>query len=267
MLRSRHRLQRLRGAGLRVSPGVSAALAASKITATVLVAEAAQAAALAALAAETAAITAFAIATAEPTKASATAQSSAAAFPPAAFAASAAATSVAPAVSAEGPTVSTRCGIRVHQHVQLQQLRLGEWLGHLLLATEQPRVRRRRAWVAVLVLLPRHRLQRLRRRRAFCLFASVTALAPALAPTASASALAPTTAAAAAATLLVAEPAEAAPESTLAAETATVAAISFPTAAAVPLSTRRGFPLRQHVLCLLLLFVLRKLHVLRDPTG
>ena len=65
----------------------------------------------------------------------------------------------------------------------------------------------------------------------------------------------------------VAEPAEAAPESTLAAETAAVAAISFPTAAAVPLPTGRGFPLRQHVFRLLLLFVLRKLHVLRGPTG
>jgi hypothetical protein len=267
VLLSRHRLQRLRGARLRVSPRVSAALAASKITATVLVAEAAQAAALAALAAVTAAITPFAIATAEPAEASATAKSSAAAFPPAAFAAAFTATSVAPAVSAEGPTVSPWCGIRVHQHVQLQLLRLGEWLGQLLLATEQPCVRRRRAWFAVLLLLPRHRLQRLRRRRAFCLFASLTALAPALSPTASASALAPTTAAAAAATILVAEPAEAAPESTLAAETAAFATISFPTAAPVPLPTGYGCPVHQHMLRLLLLFVLRQLHVLRGPTG
>ena len=151
--------------------------------------------------------------------------------------------------------------------MQLQLLRLREWLGLLLLATEQPRVRRRRPWGAVLVLLPRHRLQRLRRRRAFCLFASLTALAPALSPTASASALAPTTAAAAAATLLVAEPAEAAPESTLAAETAALAAISFPTAAAVPLPTGYGCPVHQHVLRLLLRSVLRKIHVLRGPTG
>ena len=87
------------------------------------------------------------------------------------------------------------------------------------------------------MLRSRHRLQRLRRRRAFRLFASLTALAPALAPTASATALAPTTAAAAAATLLVAEPAGAAPESTLAAETAAFASISLPSAAAIPLPT------------------------------
>ena len=92
--------------------------------------------------------------------------------------------------------------------MQLQLLRLREWLGLLLLATEQPRVRRRRAWVAVLVLLPRHRLQRLRRRRAFCLFASLTALAPTTVPKFAATALAPTAAAlaaqAAAATFAVA---------------------------------------------------------------
>ena len=117
------------------------------------------------------------------------------------------------------------------------------------------------------MLLPRHRLQRLRRRRASCLFASVTALASALAPTASASTLAPTTAAAAAATRFVAEPAEAVPESSLAAETAAVAAISFPTAAAVPLPTGYGCPVHQHVLRLLLRSVLRKIHVLRGPTG
>ena len=87
------------------------------------------------------------------------------------------------------------------------------------------------------MLRSRHRLQRLRRRRTFRLFDSLTALAPALAPPASATALAPTTAAAAAATLLVAEPAGAAPESTLAAETAAYASISLPSAAAIPLPT------------------------------
>ena len=117
MLLSRHRLQRLRGAGLRVSPGVSAALAASKFAATVLVAEAAKAAAVSTLAAETAAFAAIAIATAEPTKASATAMSSAAAFPPAAFAARRAAPAVAPAGTTPNSPVSTWCGFRVHQHL------------------------------------------------------------------------------------------------------------------------------------------------------
>ena len=212
MLLSRHRLQRLRPAW--PTPGVSAALAASKLAAAVLDAEAAEAAAVSALAAETAAIAALAalaaivaasaIATAEPAQASATAKPPAAALPPAAFAASAAAPAVASAVSAKNSTVSPWCGIRVHQHVQLQQLRLGEWLGHLLLAAEQPRVRRRRAWVAVLVLLPRHRLQRLRRRCASCLFPSVTAVAPTTVPKFSATALPPTTAFAFPATILVA---------------------------------------------------------------
>jgi len=54
------------------------------------------------------------------------------------------------------------------------------------------------------VLLSRHRLQRLRRRRAFCLFASLTALAPTTVPKFAATALAPTNAPAATATLLVA---------------------------------------------------------------
>ena len=84
---------------------------------------------------------------------------------------------------------------------------------------------------------------------------------------ASTSTLAPTTAAAAAATRFVAGPAEAAPESSLAAETAAVAALSFPTAAAVPLPTGYGCPVHQHVLRLLLRSVLRKIHVLRGPTG
>jgi len=115
------------------------------------------------------------------------------------------------------------------------------------------------------VLLPRHRLQRLRRRCASCLLPSLTAVAPPTVPKFSATALAPTTAAAAAATSLVAEPAEAAPESSLAAETAALAAISFPTAAAVPLPTGYGCPVHQHVLRLLLRWVLRKIHVLLGP--
>ena len=56
----------------------------------------------------------------------------------------------------------------------------------------------------------------------------------------------------------MAEPSKAAPESTLAAETAALAAISFPTVAAVPLPTGYGCPVHQHVLRLLLLVVLRK---------
>jgi hypothetical protein len=115
------------------------------------------------------------------------------------------------------------------------------------------------------VLRSRHRLQRLRRRRAFCLFASVTALAPTTISKFAATALAPTTAAAAAATLLVAEPTEAAAVSSLAAETAAVAAISFSAAAAVPVPSGRGFPLREHVFRLLLRWVLRQIHVLLGP--
>jgi len=178
------------------------------------VAEPAEAAAVSALAAETAAVaakaakttmcTAAALATAESTIASLAASASATALTIAAFAPSAAAIASASSVSAESTSVSPRCGICVHQHVQLQQLRLGEWLGHLLLAAEQPRVRRRRAWVAVLVLLPRHRLQRLRRRCASCLFPSVTAVAPTTVPKFSATALPPTTAFAFPATILVA---------------------------------------------------------------
>ena len=85
--------------------------------------------------------------------------SSAAAFTLAAFAATAAAPAVAPAGTTPNSPVSTWCGLRVHQHVQLQLLRLREWLGLLLLATKQPRVRRRRPGVAVLVLHSRHGLR------------------------------------------------------------------------------------------------------------
>jgi hypothetical protein len=119
VLLSRHRLQRLRGAG--PTPCISAALASPKHTATVLVAEAAETAAVSALAAETAAFAAIAIATAEPAQASAPAMSSAAAFPLAAFAARRAAAAVPSAGSTPIAPVSSWCGLRVHQHL-LQQL-------------------------------------------------------------------------------------------------------------------------------------------------
>ena len=131
---------------------------------------------------------------------------------------SAIAASKTASITAKASSQSAWRDFDLHQHVQLQQLRLGEWLGHLLLAAEQPRVRRRRAWVAVLVLLPRHRLQRLRRRCASCLFPSVTAVAPPTVPKVSATALAPTAAIATAvstaatlalaATILDAEPSD-----------------------------------------------------------
>mgnify|MGYP006875111369 FL=1 len=153
-------------------------------------------------------------------------------------------------ITAKASSQSAWRDFDLHQHVQLQQLRLGEWLGHLLLAAEQPRVRRRRAWVAVLVLRPRHRLQRLRRRCASFIFPSVTAVAPTTASIASAAAQ---PASETAATLLVAEPAEAAPASTLAAETAAFAALAPASAAAVPLPTWRSWRVHEHVHVQLLL--------------
>ena len=227
-------------------------------------ANAAEAATVSALAAETAAFAAFTIATAEPAKASAAALSSAAAFPPAAFTAARAAPAVPSAGSTPHSPVSTWCGIRVHKHL-LQLLWLVQQLRQLLREHEQPPLRRRRAWVAVLMLLSRHRLHRLRPARHVP--TAITALASALAPTASSSALAPTTAAAAAATLLVAKSAKATALSADAASASILAAISFPTAAAVPLPTGRGCPVHQHVLRLLLLWVLRQVHVLRGRSG
>ena len=102
----------------------------------------------------------------------------------------------------------------MHQHVQLQFLWLLQCLRLLLLEREQRHLRRRRPWVAVLVLLSRHRLQRLRRRCASFILPSVTALAPTAAPIASATAQSPSETAA---TRLVAEPAEAAPIAAVAA--------------------------------------------------
>ena len=68
----------------------------------------------------------------------------------------------------------------------------------------------------------------------------------------------------------MAEPAEAAAVSTLAAKTAAFAASapsSAASAAAGPLSAGHGhgWPVHEHVLCLLLQWVLRTLHVLLGP--
>jgi len=76
----------------------------------------------------------------------------------------------------------------------------------------------------------------------------------------------------------VAEPSKAAPDSTLAtiatakvstsactAKISTAASAAMPTAAAVSLPTGRGCPVHQHVLRLLLLWVLRPVHVLLGP--
>ena len=124
------------------------------------------------------------------------------------------------------------------------------------------------------MLRSRHRLQRLRRRRAFCLFASVTALAPTTVPKISATALAPTAAIAtaeaaaatlaAAAALLDAESGDSA-ISAFAAKVSTSAAAATASAAAVPLPTGYWCPVHQHVFCLLLRWVLRTLHVLLGP--
>jgi len=78
----------------------------------------------------------------------------------------------------------------------------------------------------------------------------------------------------------VAEPSKAAPDSTFAAKAtakastsafaakvSTSASAAIPTAAAVPLPSGRGCPVHQHVLRLLLLWVLRQVHVLRGRSG
>jgi hypothetical protein len=191
----------------------------------------------------------------------------------------------------------------VHEHVHLHLLWLLQWLPErqLLLEPEQRHLRRRRPRIAVLVLRSRHRLQRLRRRPANCIPASIAAGPSTIAAVASAAVAAapPSTIAAIAsadaapapiaatasaaaqplpkipAAKLVAEPAKAAPDSTPSAKAAAFAAfaafatkfaaISLPSAAAVPLPTGRGWPVHEHVLCLLLQWVLRTLHVLRCP--
>ena len=234
-------------------------------------ANAAEAATVSALAAETAAFAAFTIATAEPAKASAAALSSTAAFPPAAFTAARAAPAVPSAGSTPHSPVSTWCGIRVHKHL-LQLLWLVQQLRQLLREHEQPPLRRRRAWVAVLMLLSRHRLHRLRPARHVP--TAITALAPPTVPNISATTLAPTaaiaTAEAAAATLaaaaaqLDAESGDSA-ISAFAAKVSTSAAAATASAAAVPLPTGYWCPVHQHVFCLLLRWVLRTLHVLLGP--
>ena len=126
------------------------------------------------------------------------------ATPYASAALSSIAASKSASITAKASSQSTWRDLDVHKHVQLQLLRLREWLGLLLFATEQQCVRRRRPRGAVLVLLSRHRLQRLRRRCASFIFPSVTALAPTAAPFAAAAAQpSPKTPA----TILVAEPA------------------------------------------------------------
>ena len=78
----------------------------------------------------------------------------------------------------------------------------------------------------------------------------------------------------------MAEPSKAAPDSisaakatakastsACAAKVSTSASAAIPTAAAVPLPTGRGCPVHQHVLRLLLLWVLRQVHVLRGRSG
>ena len=137
------------------------------------------------------------------------------------------------------------------------------------------------------MLRSRHRLQRLRRRPATCIPASfaagpstIAAIAAAAAAAAAAAPIAAIAAAAAAApptAKLVAEPSKAAPDHTPAAKAAafaacaakvsTSAAAAIPAAAAVPLPTGRGCPVHQHVLRLLLLWVLRQVHVLRGRSG
>ena len=178
----------------------------------------------------------------------------------------------------------------MHQHVRLHLLRIlqwllhaTEWLGLLLLEREQRHLRRRWPRGAVLVLRSRHGLQRLRRRACdtsasiasvASTIATIAAAAAAAAPIASIAAAA---AAAAPTAILVAEPAKAAPDSTPASKSASIPAfaavstrfapISVPSAAAVPLPTGRGCPVHQHVLRLLLLWVLRQVHVLRGRSG
>ena len=65
----------------------------------------------------------------------------------------------------------------MHEHVHLHLLWLLQWLPErqLLFEPEQRHLRRRRPRIAVLVLRSRHRLQRLRRRPATCIPASIAA--------------------------------------------------------------------------------------------
>jgi len=158
----------------------------------------------------------------------------------------------------------------VHQHVQLQFLWLLQCLRLLLLEREQRHLRRRRPWVAVLVLRSRHRLQGLRRRPAACIPASIAArpstiatIASAAAAAAPIAAIAAATAAAAPTARLVAEPTQSAPVSSFAAKSTAIAACAakvstpaaapFPSAASVPLPTGRGCPVHEHVHVQLLL--------------
>jgi len=64
----------------------------------------------------------------------------AAAKPYASAAQSSIAASKTASITAKASSVSTWRDFDLHQHVQLQLLRLREWLGLLLLAAEQPRV-------------------------------------------------------------------------------------------------------------------------------
>ena len=178
----------------------------------------------------------------------------------------------------------------MHEHVHLHLLWLLQWLPErqLLFEPEQRHLRRRRPRIAVLVLRSRHRLQRLRRRPANCIPASIAAGPSTIAPVAAAAvaaapiaAIATTLAAPAApapAAQLVAEPAEAAAKATLAATATAIAAfaakvstsasaakVSAASAAAVPRPTGYRTCVHQHVFCLLLQWVLRTLHVLRGP--
>ena len=172
----------------------------------------------------------------------------------------------------------------MHEHVHLQLLWLLQWLPErpILLEPEQRHLRRRRPRVTVLVLRSRHRLQRLWQppRRSSASFAAgastIAAIAAAAAAAAATAPIAAIATTAAAAASLVAEPAKAAPDSTPAAKAAAISAfaavatriapISVPSAASVPLPTGRGCPVHQHLLRLLLRWVLRQVHVLRGPT-
>jgi len=182
----------------------------------------------------------------------------------AAFASFASAESAFAAIPAFAPAQSAALSawrvFHVHQHL-LQLLWLVQRLRQLLREHEQPHLRRRRPWVAVLVLRSRHRLQRLRREPP-----GVSAsLASEASATASITAFAATAAIAtskAATTILVGESATV---STFASSAAFASTTTAAAAASVPLPTWRGCRVHQHVLRLLLLWVLRQVHVLRGP--
>ena len=113
------------------------------------------------------------------------------------------------------------------------------------------------------MLLSRHRLHRLWPESP----GVSTSIASKASATASVTAFAATTAVAtakAATTILVCESAAL---STLASITAFASTTAAAAAAAVPLPTWRGCPVHQHVLRLLLLWVLRQVHVLRGRSG